>query len=61
MTGSVVTSAAGQGFETIYEGTQVFLSIPGVNVITVWSTRNDIMDSLVRRGHIRSTLLRDRT
>ena len=36
-----------QGVETIYEGTPVFLSIPGVNVITVWSTRNDIMDSLV--------------
>ena len=42
----VVTSAAGQGVETIYEGTPVFLSVPGVRRM-VWSTRNDIMDSLV--------------
>ena len=55
LTGSVVTSAAVQGFETIFEGTPVFLSIPGVNVITLWSTGNDIMVSLVRRTHIRST------
>ena len=54
----VVTSAAGQGVETIFEGTPVFLSIPGVRRM-VWSTRNDIMDSLSRRAHIRPTLLRD--
>ena len=42
----VVTSAAGQGVETKNEGTPDFLSIPGVRR-TVWSTRNEIMDSLV--------------
>ena len=31
----------------------VFLSLPGVDVITVRSTRHDIMDSLVRRAHFR--------
>ena len=33
----VVTTAAGQSFDTIYEGTPLFLSIPGVDAITVLS------------------------
>ena len=43
----VVTTAAGQSFEMIYEGTPIFLSIPGVNAITVLSEVPRLRQSLL--------------
>ena len=43
----VVTTAAGQSFEAIYEGTPLFLSIPGVNAITVLSAVPRLRQSLL--------------